>query len=340
LFGFGIGAFPLIFYNITAAPGTDSLTIFFQQANVRAPYPDPFSRHILNTLLSNLPGITGFQPAHMVILWDSTAPDALFYKVAQLGWGIGYCLLLCLSVVLALVSLRQARRLKLPRETYVCSVLQLLLACGGLLTIAIFVKSSSATVPSFGGSRYLTTVWISTPAVLWPLWNGVIRIQRFSKIQYLFPVFRISIILMIFLGLITSMSYLFSEIPHAQQDDRTRTLLVHKLEEMHITRFYSEYWTCARLMFDSQEKLICGDTWGNLTHGYDRYMPYLDAVVQANNPAFVYPVGYSSLTELDHALKRTHTPYHLTTYEGYVIIQPEHRIPGVPLYQPEKSLPV
>jgi len=138
----------------------------------------------------------------------------------------------------------------------------------------------------------------------------------------------------------TSMSYLFSDIPQAQQDDRTRALLVQKLEEMHITRFYSEYWTCARLIFDSQETLMCGDTWGNLTHGYDRYMPYLNAVLHAKNPAFVYPVGYGSLAELDHALKTTHTLYHTTIYEGYVIVQPAHRIPGVQLYEPEKKLPV
>lgn len=340
LLGFGIGALPLVFYNITAAPGADSLSTFLQQASIRAPIPDPFYRHILNTLLSNLPGITGLQPAHMVILWHSTAPDALFYKVVQLAWGIGYCLLLCLSVVLALFSLRQARKLNLPREATVCSVLQLLLACGGLLSLAIFVKSTSATVPSFGGSRYLTPLWISTPAVLWPLWRGLIRIKRFPQIQSIFIVFRISLILMIFLGLISSMSYLFSEVPQAQQDYQVRTLLVHELEELHITRFYSEYWTCARLMFDSQETLMCGDTWGNLTHGYDRYMPYLDAVVHAKNPAFVYPIGYPSLTELDHALKATHTPYHSMTYEGYVIVQPAHRIPGVPLYQPEKRLPI
>ena len=66
LLGIGIGAFPLIFYNLTATAGTDSVTIFLQQTNVRVPDPDPFWPHILNTLLSNLPGITGFQPAHMV----------------------------------------------------------------------------------------------------------------------------------------------------------------------------------------------------------------------------------------------------------------------------------
>ena len=220
------------------------------------------------------------------------------------------------------------------------SVMQLLIASGGLLSIAIFVKSSSAIVPSFGGSRYLTPIWISTPAVLWPLWNGVLRTRRFPKLQYVFTGLRISIIFMIFLVLFTSTSYLFSEIPDAQKDAQARTLLIHKLEEMHVTRFFSEYWTCARLVFDSQEKLMCGDTWANLTHGFDRYMPYLNAVLQVKNPAFVYPVGYPSLTDLHRALRRTHTPYRSTTYQGYVIIQPAHPIPGVQLYEPEKSLPI
>ena len=136
------------------------------------------------------------------------------------------------------------------------------------------------------------------------------------------------------------MSYLFTDVSQAQQDDRTRVLLVQKLDELHITRFYSEYWTCARLIFDSQEKLMCADTWGNLSHGYDRYMPYLNAVIKAKNPAFVYPIGYASLGELDYALRVSHTPYHTIIYAGYVIVQPAHRIPGLQLYRPEERLPV
>jgi hypothetical protein len=275
----------------------------------------------------------------MVILWDSTAPDALFYKIAQVGWGIGYCLLLCISVVLACLSLRQARRLELPREAHVRSVLQLLLACGGLLSIALFVKSSSATVPSFGGSRYLLPLWVSTPAVLWPLWHRVVSIQRFAKIQYVFTLFRLSIIFLIFLALITSMSYLFSQIPNAQKDDQKVTLLMQKLDEMHITRFYTEYWSCARLVFASQEKLICGDTWGNLTHGYDRYMPYLEDMLHTENPAFVYVSTSSCIKDLEQAMMKNHISYRYTAYEGYIIIQPTHRIPGVPLYQPAPPIP-
>jgi hypothetical protein len=242
-------------------------------------------------------------------------------------------------VVLAFLSLRQTRRLKLPREAYVRSVLQLLLACGGLLSIALFVKSSSAVVPSFGGSRYLTPLWISTPAVLWPLWHRVIHIQRFSKIQYSFTLFRISTIFIIFLVLITSISYLFSEIPKAQKADQETAHLMQKLEEMHVTRFYTEYWSCARLIFASQEKLICGDTWGNLTHGYDRYMPYLEDMLHTTNPAFVYPARSASLKDLEQAMVKNHILYRSTAYEGYIIIQPTHPIPGVPLYQPPSPIP-
>src|SRR5262249_1565126 len=41
LLGFVVGAFPLIYYNLTAAPGTDSLTTFLQQNTTQAPNPDP-----------------------------------------------------------------------------------------------------------------------------------------------------------------------------------------------------------------------------------------------------------------------------------------------------------
>jgi hypothetical protein len=268
----------------------------------------------------------------MVIFWDSSAPDAPFYKGTQLAWGAGYCLLLCLSIGLAIVAIRQARKLELPHETFVRLVLQLLLGCGGLLSLVIYTKSTSGLFSSFG-ARYLCTLWISTPAVLWPLWKGVFRIQRFSRIYYIFTAFRISIIFMIFMGFIVSMSYIFSEIPNVQKENHSRALLIQKLQEMHITRFYSEYWTCARLIFVSQEKLICGATEENLTHAFDRYMPYRTAVMAIRNPAFVFPVGFPGLTNLEHALIKTHTPYRHIVYEGYIIVQPEHPIAGVPLYR-------
>jgi hypothetical protein len=102
---------------------------------------------------------------------------------------------------------------------------------------------------------------------------------------------------------------------------------------LHITRFFSEYWTCNRLIFQTQEQLVCTDTWGNLTHGYDRYMAYRTMVDVDPNPGFVYPTGSGHIAELEAALKATHTPYRRFEIAGFVIYQPAHHIPGVKLYE-------
>jgi len=135
------------------------------------------------------------------------------------------------------------------------------------------------------------------------------------------------------------MSYLFSEVPKAQRTQQETARLIQKLEEMHVTRFYTDYWSCARLIFASQERLICGDTWGNLTHGYDRYKPYLEDMLHTPNPAFVYSAESLSLKDLKQAMDKNHIVYSSTVYAGYVIVQPERPIPGVLLYQPAPPIP-
>jgi hypothetical protein len=198
----------------------------------------------------------------------------------------------------------------------------------------LYVKGGATNIDAFNGSRYLLIVWISTPAVLWPLWQGIVQVRHAQKLHLALTLGRIGVILMIFLVCFVSTLKIFSDVASAQQTHQTTTRLTQKLEDLHITRFFSEYWTCYPLIFASQEKLICANTNPVLKHGYDRYRPYRDAVMHVKNPAFVYPLNSAHLTDLEHALQITHTDYHLITYEGYVIIQPVHPIPGVALYQP------
>jgi hypothetical protein len=230
--------------------------------------------------------------------------------------------------------LKAARHSPFAHRAYVQATLHLLLVLAALLTIVLYIKGGATNIDAFNGARYLLIIWISTPAVIWPLWRGIVQIHHSQKLHLALTAWRLGIIIMLFLVFFISTYNIFSGVASAQQTRQTTTLLAQKLQDLHITRFFSEYWTCYPLIFASQEKLICTDTWPHLTHGYDRYVPYRDAVTHANNPAFVYPVDSANLTDLMHALETTHTPYHSMTYEGCVIIQPAHPIPGVALYQP------
>ena len=334
LLGFCVGAFPLIAYNLSATPGNDSWSIFIALNNLGIVEHDNLWHHVSRTLVISIPVITGFQPNQLVTTWPSATPHPFLHKVLQIGWSVGYLLLLCLSLLLGLLTLKAARTSAFTRRAYVQTTLHLLLVCAALLTIVVYIKGGATNIDAFNGSRYLLIVWISTPAVLWPLWQGMVQIRHAQKLHLALTTGRIGIILLIFLVCFMSTLKIFAGVASAQQTQQTTTRLTQKLEELHITRFFSEYWTCYPLIFASQEKLICANTNPVLKHGYDRYWPYRAAVMHVKNPAFVYPLNSVYLTDLEHVLQITHTDYHLITYEGYVIIQPAHPIPGVALYQP------
>ncbi len=334
LLGFGIGAFPLIFYNLTATPGNDSWSTLIALNSMGSVGQDNLWHHVSRTLLVSIPIITGFQPASIITTWPSSMPHAFLHGVLQVGWSTGYLCLLCLSLLLGLLALKAARNAPFPRRAYAQATLHLLLILAAFLTIILYIKGGATNIDAFNGSRYLLIVWISTPAALWPLWRGIIQIRHLQKLRLALTAWRIGIIFMIFLVLCISTWNIFSGVASAQQTRQTTVLLTQKLENLHITRFFSEYWTCYPLIFASQEKLICTDTWANLKHGYDRYGPYRDAVTHANNPAFVYAVDSANLSDLMRALKATRTPYHLEIYVGYVIVQPVYAVPGVELYRP------
>ena len=135
-------------------------------------------------------------------------------------------------------------------------------------------------------SRYLILVWISTPAAFWPLWRGFGLVIRSAKLQITFTALRISFIFLIFLGLGVSSTITFSNVGEAQQFAQSHQELEQKLISLHITRFFSEYWTCSPLIFATQEKLICASTDegtdGGLMHGIDRYFPYRIDVMQSS----------------------------------------------------------
>lgn len=127
---------------------------------------------------------------------------------------------------------------------------------------------------------------------------------------------------------------IFAQIPQAQTEQLHFTQLEHTLEQMHITRFYSEYWTCNVLIMETHEQLICGDVWisrNNFIHVADRYKLYRAMVKATANPGFVFPAGMPQIVTLEKLLDSTKTPYQHVAVAGYEVFQPEHPIAGLRL---------
>jgi len=99
---------------------------------------------------------------------------------------------------------------------------------------------------------------------------------------------------------------------------------VQKLLALGATRIYSEYWTCNRLAFQSQEKIICATLDEQLNPGFDRYLPYRDIVRAAPHPVYVFPSNMPQVTALDARMKRDGImmTYQRLTFQNYVIYLP------------------
>ena len=101
--------------------------------------------------------------------------------------------------------------------------------------------------------------------------------------------------------------------------------LVQKLLSLGATRIYSEYWTCNRLTFQSQEKIICSALDEGLNPGFDRYVAYRQIVRVAPNPAYIFPVGMPQVAAFDNGMRNgTIAPiYRRMTFQNYVIYLPD-----------------
>jgi len=133
--------------------------------------------------------------------------------------------------------------------------------------------------------------------------------------------------------LIVFMAYetfsVFREIPQAQDTTAHIEELSTYLQKAGVTRFYSEYWTCNRLIFLSQEKLICANTWiadGKIIHNPDRYKAYRAIVEAASDPAFVYPVGDARVQTLEQELSTERISYSRKQIAGYVVYRPSRSV--------------
>jgi hypothetical protein len=69
----------------------------------------------------------------------------------------------------------------------------------------------------------------------------------------------------------------------AQQQDLIDRLLVDGA-----TRVYADYWTCLRMIFESNERVVCSVVRGDLSLAPNRYPPYDALVHAAPSPAYVF----------------------------------------------------
>ncbi len=281
LLGGILGAFPLIFYNLTA----------------------PWAQNSWNTLLWIHQDGTQEMVAYLMLWIIAT------FLAVRVVWQYRH------HFFKQKDSLEERQQL-----IYQCSRLMLLVSVGiTLVSYASSPKSAVPPVITFryliiafvAIPTVLWPIWNS-------LQLQKIPANRKTKISLLL---KGGLLLLIAATFVSGTIRTFTEIPTAQAAYQREDILVQDLIHIGATRIYSEYWTCNRLTFHSREQIICSVLDDQLKPGFDRYMPYRFIVRAAPHPTYVVPLGSKQADVLKRQVQASGTYYRQYIFEGYLVIQ-------------------
>src|SRR5260221_7419310 len=339
LLGFAIGAFPLIYYNLTAPADQNSWSVLLHLHQGGA--ADMLAQHLTcvnqltGTMIIALPLATGgslYCPSSAIPPSGSPTIATLPCVLFQSSWGFGYLILWFIAVSLAVYAILRYGRQMLAGTTQSTSSEErqevirqcgrlALLASVGLTLLLYVIAPTSATYPQTT-FRYLTCLLLAIPALLWPVWQGL-SVQRISlnwrtKAGLLL---RGGLLLLVTGTFPSGTIRKFMEIPTARAAYQQHEAHVQDLLHVGATRVYADYWTCNNLTFLSREKIICSALDEHLNPGYDRYLPYRFIVRAAARPAYVFAPGTQQAEAIKQRVRLASSHYRAYIFEGYLVYQ-------------------
>ncbi|MBW3555927.1 MAG: glycosyltransferase family 39 protein [Actinobacteria bacterium] len=97
--------------------------------------------------------------------------------------------------------------------------------------------------------------------------------------------------------------------------------LVEFLERQGMDRVYANYWIAYRLAFESGERIIATPADASA-----RYQPYVDALRQADAPAYAFPAKSQQVAQFEAGLAQLGVPYQRWQVGEFVVLRPERRV--------------
>lgn len=377
LVGLLIGTSPLIYYNLTAPPGQD--TMFYALHALRAGGSPHLPLHILipmqikGAFLISLPTATGANPlcygsvADVHLLRLGSFHD-LRCTLIHTGWPLGIVILWGIAALMAAGTIwytwRQALQQPLAdedRRQLIRQVARLALLINGAIPFLLYIGSPNSAFYPVATSRYLIGVLVSTPAILWPLWQSSETMKpvalklsskftvalRFVQGQNIIKrgvLVLIGAILLLgvfstFTGIpaapahphenvyYTQVNTQHLDVPAVQAMNRQEAALIRDLLRIKAVHIYSDYWTCDRLIFQSQERIICSAVQDGLSPGHNRYPAYPSIVNADPSAAYVLQVG--SVPDVTFQQRMTSSDsrfanfkrYRRLVFDGYAVYQ-------------------
>jgi hypothetical protein len=322
--GFVVGALPLLYYNLHAQPGQDSLSVLLTIHQVDKSAHLPVINQLIGSFLISLPTMTGVNPSCPVISGQQIGFDTAHHFrcfVEYASWSTGYTALWIFAVCIAIAALwvlfRQYRFSRWPEEQRHSAMLHVarlaLLASAGLTMLLYAISPNAAEWPQ-SNSRYLIALLIAIPAVIYPLW---IENMPRSVAARLFAAARGTLLTLIVILLIIGTVRIFPLIPKAQVALQQRQTLITVLQRMRVKHIYSDYWTCSNVIFESNEQIICAEYQDS-----HRYQPYIDTVKSDPHAIYVLPDGSYQADNMAKQFTQHPDRYQHSTFDGYQIYTP------------------
>lgn len=344
LIGLLIGASPLIIFN-ALDPQHNALIVFWGLHNTIYPnaptgillwikqligtffYTLPLATGMLRfSDLQVLPGASGIfnidelhsLPLYGPLGWQSLLP-ILFFG----GWSLSYIILLLSSTKNSLTGAflfwkKGHNKLNISakeRQLFALHAARCMLLLSGWLTILSFVTSATASERPWS-FRYLIGLLIIMPALIAPLCQPL-------KPLYLTSSWKrsgIRIFVALILGIIClSTLQNFFELPQATAALRNQTTFIQQVEQRHILHVYSGYWVCDRLIFASQEKIICSVLGDDMKPGLTRYTQYHDIVSKDSQAAYIFTTNSDFHPQKAIDAFQHNITYHQFSANGYLV---------------------
>jgi hypothetical protein len=194
----------------------------------------------------------------------------------------------------------------------------------GSAVLALLFYTFSAAPIDWPGihARYLIGLLVATPAICWPLWSAMgvasLSTAKLAKISR-----AVSIGILILLGgmLLLGTVFTFSELPAAQAANQRQQDLITHLLSIGATRIYTDYWTCDRIAFASQEQIICGVIDGELQPSHNRDQRYYAIVSHDPHSAYVFAAD-NQIPAMLRKVTQEGARYQRFVFDGYIIYQP------------------
>lgn len=346
LIGLLVGMFPLLYYNLYAQPGKDSLSVL---SGLRGKGGQDMSHILLalqNSVSTSVPMMTGepFCQANELSIFGPTTFYALPCVLARSLWGYSYILLLIIALLLALWGLWSAwREWRMNRNVELTDAqwesrrwlrrqgIHLALLFSALLTFYLYAFSSAPIDWPGIHARYLIGFLVATPAIFWPLWQGFIFVRaRMNGLLQARRVICVALLTLMGTLLIIGVVDAYTQVPVVHASNQRDTALINTLTSHHIPHIYSDYWTCNKLTFLSNEHVICASVNSQLKDDHNRYHRYYDLVSADAKAAYVFPAdsafvvkqgGTYHLPAVDARAQSSGLTYQVLVIDGYVLYQ-------------------